>query len=665
MLFTTTSDYFNPAFNFVNNISKTEPNQIFEATQKDIPNIFSPLNNNINILELSSLNNYNNSNYNPSYNVKVKKLPSFTSKDIITTNSGKKTLVLDLDETLVHSSTQKPFPNKKNIILHLNIKNIYYTIYVILRPFLESFLYELSLCYDLYIFTASMSQYAETLLKIIDKNKVIIQVLNRDHCQYIKGLFIKDLSIFKKDFKDIIIIDNNPVSYSLNKNNGIPIPTWIDDPNDKELLKLIPIMKLLSTVKDVRPFINKIVNKKRAKIDFSKVNSLLKFNYKMKNNLTQSMNATNEEIKDSKNFIKRSFSLNVNINNNALSFNNNNTDIDKPVANNPLNQNIIKKNKTINNDIIQKTKNKLNLIKAIKINSIEDIPLKNIQNKKKPIKKIKISSDKKNTNIYNISIENINNIQNKINILNNSGNSGIQEYDKKIIKSNFDFPRNRVINKRKPNNNAPLSKPSIHHPTNSKKLRNDLYKSIKNQININKIGNVVNNEKENVPLKTEGNDKYPTDSVKDNLPNYFSLNNEGFFNQRRFQTTTSNSNAVSANHFTKNSNNSFKTRKMALLNLKHKKKNDFNDEDFLLDYKMNETLQPEKNNGRLVVMKILSKPKKLKSDSSKNSLINQPIIKVTKIIRKNNPMLERQTLDKFPSEKITFNHGRIFRFEKM
>ena len=100
-------------------------------------------------------------------------------------------------------------------------------------------------------------------------------------------MYLKDLSIFKRDLKDIIIIDNNSLSYTLNKNNGIPISTWIDDSNDKELLKLIPIMKFLSKARDVRPIINKIVNKLKKQIDFIKINKILDNNYKIKYNLPQ------------------------------------------------------------------------------------------------------------------------------------------------------------------------------------------------------------------------------------------------------------------------------------------------------------------------------------------------------------------------------------------
>ena len=71
----------------------------------------SPINNSVNILELTSLSNVKNfSNW-----VHVEKLMPTPNKDMNSLNLKKKTLVPDLDETLVHSSTQCPFPNKKNI----------------------------------------------------------------------------------------------------------------------------------------------------------------------------------------------------------------------------------------------------------------------------------------------------------------------------------------------------------------------------------------------------------------------------------------------------------------------------------------------------------------------------------------------------------------------
>ena len=143
----------------------------------------------------------------------------------------KKTLILDLDETLVHSS-MRPFPKCADITLHLNFNGRNIFIYVLKRPFLEKFLEEMSLIYDIMIFTASLADYSEPLLDIIDKNKIIKYRLNRSHCRHYQNIYIKDLKVINRDLNDMIIMDNNPESYLMNKVNAIPILTWEDDIND-------------------------------------------------------------------------------------------------------------------------------------------------------------------------------------------------------------------------------------------------------------------------------------------------------------------------------------------------------------------------------------------------------------------------------------------------
>ena len=619
MIHNYTPSYYGPIVNNFNNTFVPEVNKIYDKYQEDIPYIFSPINEKLNILELTSLENTINNNINPFYNVKVKKLPSFSNinKDIIFTNSGKKILVLDLDETLVHSSKEKPFPNKKNIVLHFNIKYMMYTIYVILRPFLDIFLKQLSLYYDLYIFTASMSQYAEPLIKIIDKNKVVVQVLNRQDCKFIKGVYFKDLSIFKKDFKDIIIIDNNPISYALNKHNGIPITTWIDNPNDKELLKLIPILKFLSKVKDVRPYINKMTDTTKTKLNFTKVNAILKANKRIKYSFTQDEFTINN---NEKKYPKENLKLNI-VSNNKMNYmsiidNNYNTQMDKPIINHPLDKYMIKTIKTVKtakkikiiNDDTNKKKPKNNFFnKKLRIKDITHNPLKKAENRKH---KYNITSIQNNTNIYNISIDKPDSIQNKINILDS------------LKPNTLEYPTNN--NLEKIGKNIFLIKPKKY----IKIIRKDALKSIKNKIHIKIVKNVENKTENNLYIKTEGVHNYPIDRVKNNLKKYESLIHRNSFYKA---------------NFTKN-------------NIIYKESSQFS----VKDFKFNETFQPKKNN-RMVVMKILSKPKRRTADSYSNN--NSELhLNVRNIMPKK---YENSYFDKFPTEKIIFNHRKIINFGKI
>lgn len=54
-----------------------------------------------------------------------------------------------------------------------------------------------------------------------------------------------------RDLKDIIILDNAPVSYLFHPSNAIPITSWFNDTNDTELLDLIPFLMDLKCVDNV------------------------------------------------------------------------------------------------------------------------------------------------------------------------------------------------------------------------------------------------------------------------------------------------------------------------------------------------------------------------------------------------------------------------------
>ena len=141
-----------------------------------------------------------------------------------------------------------------------------YNVYVRKRPGVDTFLQTLSNYYELIIYTASVPTYATP---IINKLGPISHSLFRNHCSVYHNTFVKDLSLLGRDLAKTIIIDNSPSAYSLQPENAIPIKTWIGDITDKELIKLIPILKDMSEVNDVREHIKKNINLKVKQISSS------------------------------------------------------------------------------------------------------------------------------------------------------------------------------------------------------------------------------------------------------------------------------------------------------------------------------------------------------------------------------------------------------------
>ncbi|CAF0835572.1 unnamed protein product [Brachionus calyciflorus] len=215
-------------------------------------------NNNSNYPDGKKLTNITNNNYNTSSrNTNGSNPIALSEKPLlppINPNvSNKKCLIIDLDETLVHSSFKQVY--NADFIVPVEIDGTVHQVYVLKRPYVDEFLKKMGELYECVLFTASLAKYADPVADLLDKWGVFSTRLFREACVYFKGNYVKDLSRLGRDLNSVIILDNSPASYLFHPENALPCTSWFDDMNDTELYDLIPYFERLANVDSVYPFL--------------------------------------------------------------------------------------------------------------------------------------------------------------------------------------------------------------------------------------------------------------------------------------------------------------------------------------------------------------------------------------------------------------------------
>lgn len=209
------------------------------------------------------------------------KVPRAPTSSII--HHSPKILVLDLDETLIHSTSRSPThfvsgrtttsgflgletagaflglranDNPRRIRPHmvevvLDGRSVLYHVYK--RPWTDYFLRKVASWYTVVVFTASVQEYADPVIDWLDQGRGLISArLFRESCTFKGGQYVKNLQVVEKDLSKVCLVDNSPASYRLNRENGIPVEGWTHDPNDEALLDLLPVLDSLRFATDVR-----------------------------------------------------------------------------------------------------------------------------------------------------------------------------------------------------------------------------------------------------------------------------------------------------------------------------------------------------------------------------------------------------------------------------
>ena len=136
---------------------------------------------------------------------------------------------MDLDETIIHFKINQN--NESEGVLRV-------------RPGIFEFLETIGKYYEIIIFTAATQDYADLLIDAIEDNKIYFDYrLYRQHTIIIENDFVKDLTRLGRPIDKIIIVDNMPQNFRLQKENGINIRAfWGEDPYDTALFELMPIL---------------------------------------------------------------------------------------------------------------------------------------------------------------------------------------------------------------------------------------------------------------------------------------------------------------------------------------------------------------------------------------------------------------------------------------
>lgn len=147
-----------------------------------------------------------------------------------------KTLLLDMDETLIHSEEFKSGVSY-DYVVQIPGMSADDKIGVFVRPYCKEFLREMKKQFEVVIFTAARQDYADEVLNSLDPyNEFFDARLYRQNCTRVSGTYVKDFRVIKnRNPRDLILVDNLIYSFAANLGNGIPIKPYLRGKDDFEL----------------------------------------------------------------------------------------------------------------------------------------------------------------------------------------------------------------------------------------------------------------------------------------------------------------------------------------------------------------------------------------------------------------------------------------------
>ena len=162
----------------------------------------------------------------------------------------KPTIVVDLDDTLVHVTPVAPKDLDNNNSFTIIVKKMKF--YVQMRPNLKYFIEKISKSFNICIFTSSEKVYATKIIEKILPDFKNCHCFFKDSCVNMCGYYVKDLELLKFPLNKILLIDDLAGSAIKNPKNLVKIKPWNGEKDDNVLNNLLTILDSIVDEEDLR-----------------------------------------------------------------------------------------------------------------------------------------------------------------------------------------------------------------------------------------------------------------------------------------------------------------------------------------------------------------------------------------------------------------------------
>lgn len=96
---------------------------------------------------------------------------------------------------------------QSDFVVPVEIENAVHNVYVIKRPGVDQFMKKMGEMYEVVVFTASLSKYADPVLDMLDIHRVVKHRLFRESCYNHKGNYVKVIYTFSQKSHGASVID--------------------------------------------------------------------------------------------------------------------------------------------------------------------------------------------------------------------------------------------------------------------------------------------------------------------------------------------------------------------------------------------------------------------------------------------------------------------------